>query len=47
MKRIRSLIPGFPYGFSIRHAKPWTYEEQDEAVKAYEKILLQTPILHP
>ena len=47
MKRIRSLIPGFPYGFSIRHAKPWTYEEQDEAVKVNEKILLQTPILHP
>lgn len=47
MKRIRSLIPGFPYGFSIRYAKPWTYEEQDEAVKVNEKVLLQTPILHP
>ena len=47
MKRIRSLIPGFPCGFSIRYAKPWTYEEQDEAVKVNEKVLLQTPILHP
>lgn len=40
MKRIRSLIPGFPYGFSIRYAKPWTYEEQDEAVKVNEKSIV-------